>query len=338
MKADRFQHKKKSIAGRAAEEGYIAHTRERGHEKGEVFDFSKSARAFLEKTHVETDSALLESLLKLAGESPTARGLASCARAKSWSCHMDDLGGAGFTLDHSEKILRLDHFGLKASAIARSSHYSNTIALNLIKGLRRIWHAERGVDDGSSLRPESALMLARALAADCETVAILAAWEWRGAGHAEPWRVLLGSEEGDMAMAFTRALEKDPAGFYDGSILARAFCQWYADEARIGACDSAALAKLDVWLKENKKLGQAALAPGNVESAAALPGGANYLSGMGGTICADPYFLDMHDPINEAHLFQIIHDSKAHIAGGVPFRDSALAARIFPDMRVKLPE
>lgn len=338
MKVDRFQNRRKTVAGRAAQDGVVTHYRNRGEEKGVLHDLSQSQHVSKDPSFFENDPSLIDWVLDLAEESPTARVLAACARAKGWSCRLDDLGGAGHRADAQDKILHIDHFGFKTSAISRSAHYRNIIALNLVKGLRRIWHSERAADGVSELRPDAALMLSRALAADCETIAVLVAWEWRGAGHVEPWRVLLGAEEGDMAMIFTRALEKDPSGFYDGSVLARVFCQWYADTARIGACDAASLAALDEGLKLQKAGGRAALAPRHVEAVSAVSGGAAYLAGMGGAICSDPYFLSMDDAINEAHLFQIIHDCTAHIAGGVAFRDASLARKIFPPSRVKLPE
>jgi hypothetical protein len=344
VRADRYQHRKKNIARRAGEEGIVTLYRKRGDEKGTVYDLSLSPRQSAQhaESHcfLETDGALIAWLLEMAAESPTARSLVACAGARGWNCRMDDLGGAGYAIDAESKILCLDHSGFKPSAIGRSIHYRNMLALHFIKGLRQIWQSEhrtrQRTQTGSALRPDAALMLARAHAADCESVSILVAWEWRGAGNAEPWRVLLGGDEGDMAIVFTRALEKDPAGFYDGSVLARTFCQWYAQETRIGASDSATLATLDDALRKGDGRGAEALTPAHVESVSALPGGAAYLSGMGEAICRDPYFLSLNDPINEAHLFQIVHDSTAHMAGGVAFRDPSLARRIFPVERVKL--
>jgi hypothetical protein len=45
---------------------------------------------------------------------------------------------------------------------------------------------------------------------------------------------------------------------------------------------------------------------------------------------SDPYFLCVHDTINESHLFQVIYDSNVTMVEGVPFRDSSLARKIFP--------
>ena len=74
-----------------------------------------------------------------------------------------------------------------------------------------------------SFGPEAILMLERVRAADCHVLAILVAWELRGEGHNHLWRHLIGSEAGDMAMAFSKYLERDPAALFGGGALAAAF-------------------------------------------------------------------------------------------------------------------
>ena len=53
-----------------------------------------------------------------------------------------------------------------------------------------------------------------------------------------------------MAMIFTRAIERDPTGFYDGSVLTRTFCQWYGDEARVASCDHDILEQMDILMED----------------------------------------------------------------------------------------
>jgi len=281
----------------------------------------------------ENDLDLLQWVCAMAGESPNARLLLKEAQNDGWTIRLSDLSQEGYAVDEEAKTLLIDHFGFTAGGLGRSSFYRNTLLINFIKGLRQLWHERAGHDFQASHRPEAALMLERARAADCETIAILCAWELRGAGHADVWRTILGSEEGDMAMIFTRAIEKDPAGFYDGSVLTRAFCQWYGDAGRVASCDHDTLERMDARLEQAQgalAFGEEPLRSATVEKISVLPGGKAYLVGMGRNLCTDPYFVSLNDTINESHLFQIVYDSKVVLAGGVPFRDKRLARLIFP--------
>ena len=281
----------------------------------------------------ERDSDVVQWAGALASDSPAARLLLKEAQHAGWSVTLDALEQGGYAIDEAEKTIAIDHFGYSASAIGRSAHIRHTMFINFIRALRQIWHDARGHQFETTHRPDAVLMLERARAADCETIAILVGWELRAGGHSELWRTIIGGEEGDMAMIFTRALEKDPAGFYDGSVLTRTFCQWYGDKARVAACDHGVLEQMDELLQERGTAGlpgRGALQGGDIEKLSCLPGGACYLAGMGANIAGDPYFATLDDPINESHLFQIAYDSKVVMVEGVPFRDKGLARLIFP--------
>jgi hypothetical protein len=241
-----------------------------------------------------------------------------------------DLNGEGYSLDAQEHDITLDHYGFTAGALGRSAHFRNALFINFIKALRARYHAAQNYNFEATARPDAVLMLERARFADIETIAILAGWELRAAGHTDIWRHILGADEGDMAMIFTRAIEKDPAGFYDGSVLTRTFCQWYGDDARVAEADAQTLEAMDDHLQHGGKFGSDALKAESIERISKFPGAQPYLQGMGANIVTDPYFVAMHDAINEAHLFQIVYDSKVTLVEGVPFRDSRLARKIFP--------
>ncbi len=289
----------------------------------------------------ESDLDVLQWACALAGESPSLRILLREAQENGWSICLEDLSQGGYAIDENTHSVLLDHYGFTANALGRSAYFRNALFLSFAKALRELWHDRAGHDFTAQCRPDAILMLERARAADCETIAILAGWELRASGHTDIWRYILGSDEGDMAMIFTRAIEKDPAGFYDGSILTRVFCQWYADESRVAAADHATLERLDEMLEEAQGaeiFGKEPLRAGDIEKLSHLPGNRAYLSGMGANICADPYFLTVNDIINEAHLFQIVYDSKVVMIEGVPFRDQRLARLIFPGAKAKVSE
>jgi hypothetical protein len=266
-------------------------------------------------------------------ESPLAARLLQDALDKGWNAGLTDLNGGGYYLDTENRILLMDHFSLTPSALGRSMYFRNAFLTTFIRALRDIWQEERFGAFERDYAPEHVLMLERARAADGDTVAILAGWELRGAGFTDIWRHLLGSEEGDMALIFTRFLERDPTALFDGSALAYAFRQWYADRSRVDHSDHAALEILDGILLEAdgaNSFGAREMRADIVESLSRLPDGTCYLAGLGLTIMGDPFFAGMNDPINQTHLFHLMYDMEVTMVNNVPFRDAKLARMIFP--------
>lgn len=344
LRSDRFERKGQKKKNRAiSEDVVIAHYRGKNDPSSSLYPVNLSSIGF-EKIRAfqnleaypfafESDLDVLQWLCGMAAESPTARLLLKEAQLERWDIRLDDLSQGGYGIDDEAHTVLLDHFGFTAGALGRSAFFRNALFINFVKALRQLWHERSGHSFERTHRPDVALMLERARAADCETIAVLVGWELRGAGYSDVWRSILGSEEGDMAMIFTRAIEKDPAGFYDGSVLTRAFCQWYGDAGRVASCDHATLERMDAMLENAqgaKIFGDDPLRAADIEKLSVLPGGKAYLNGMGRNICTDPYFMALNDPINESHLFQVVYDSKIVLAGGVPFRDKRLARLIFP--------
>lgn len=289
---------------------------------------------------IETESDLLAWLCGNLTSSPTANLMLQSAQRAGYALQLTPKSlERGYMLDVSGKIITLDTNGLHAAAIGRSSHYKNTLLLSLLRGLRDLYHTALKTQYLKTYTAEAALFSKRAECADIETVSILCGWELRASGHADFWRYILGSEIGDMAMTFTKSLEKDLASYNDGSALTRAFCQWYADGLRVGICDHETLESMDESLKSfpgSNPFGHASMRAGDIEALSKLPEAGQYLKGMGGNICADPYFMSIHDPINESQLFQIAYEAQVVLVGGVPFRDKQLARLIFPAKKVKV--
>lgn len=265
-------------------------------------------------------------------ESPSARAMLIQAANRGWTIGMTDLHTNGFYIDAEKRSLLLDHFSMMPDALARSMYFRNALVTTLARALRDIWHEERSNGE-MGYRPEDLLIYERARAADCDTVTLLCCWELRGAGFADIWRHFLGSAEGDMAMVFTRFLERDPGALFEGTALAYAFRQWYADENRVDASDHDTLEKMDFILCESglrNPFGQNDLSAGDLENLSLLPDGMRYLAGLGRTIHHDPFFAGMNDPINQTHLFHLMYDMEVTLVNNVPFRDGTLARRIFP--------
>lgn len=269
----------------------------------------------------------------MASESPTAASLLSDAADRGWVFGLSDLSSGGFDLDVPAKICRIDHHALTPAALARSAYFRNAVLLTFIRALRDIWHEEHTGAFERDCTPESVLMLERIRAADGDTVAVFCGWELRGAGYSDIWRHLIGSEEGDMAMIFSRFLERDPSALFNGTAMAYAFRQWYADEIRVNACDHDTLQYLDAVLEQagdRNPFGADRARAEKAESLSDLPDGARYLEGLGEAVLTDPFFAGLGDEINQAHLLHLKYDLEVVMVGNVPFRDSKLARRIFP--------
>ncbi|NCC22854.1 MAG: hypothetical protein EOM26_10405 [Alphaproteobacteria bacterium] len=281
-----------------------------------------------------SDEDVLAWCVALVQESPTGSALLSSARKDGWRFEIADLASGGFHLDVSDRRCSIDHHSLTPLALSRSAYFRNSVLMSFARALRDIWHESRLGAIERDFGPEHVLMLERARAADGDTIAVFIGWELRGAGHADVWRTIIGSEEGDVAMIFSRFLERDPAALFDGSALCYAFRQWYADETRVNSCDHEALETIDEMIEDSENgrpFGDRRLTGDVLEELSAMPDGRNYLRGMGSGILCDPFFAGLKDPVNQAHLLHIVYDLKVVRVGNVPFRDEELARKIFPE-------
>ena len=270
---------------------------------------------------------------RMMNESPTARSLCHDIEEEGWTIGLADLKNEGFFIDNDEKLILLDHFALAPQALSRSGFFRNVLLTTFIRALRDVWHEKRLGDYDRDYAPEQILMVERIRAADCDTVTILCGWELRAAGFTGIWRHLLGADEGDMAIVFTRFLERDPGALFNGAALAYAFRQWYADTARVDGIDHDTLEALDTIIDgadDVHPFGKNALLPRFVEELSTLPDGTCYLGGLGQGILRDPFYAGLHDPINQTHLFQMMYDMEVVMVNNVPFRDPSLARMIFP--------
>lgn len=281
----------------------------------------------------QTERDALVWCARMIEESPTARLLWVDAEKRGWSVGFSDLKNQGFCMDTADRVILLDHFSLVPSALGRSAFFRHVMLTTFIRALRDVWHEERVGAPEQHFSPEYVLMMERVRAADCDTVTILCGWELRGAGFSEVWRHLLGSEEGDMAIIFTRFLERDPGSLFTGAALAYAFRQWYADVSRVDGVDHDTLEALDNMMQEVDgaiTFGQNRLTAAFLEDLATLPDGKRYLAGLGEGIIRDPFFAGLNDAINQTHLFHLMYDMEVVMVNNVPFRDSRLARKIFP--------
>lgn len=266
--------------------------------------------------------------------SPSAKRMIREASSNGWHVGVVELDEQDFHLDVPGKVIYLNDNNLSAQTLIHSGYFQNVLCVSIIRALRDVWQETRhgGFDEDYS--PEYILMMERVRAADCDVLTILTGWEMRSEGEADLWRHLIGSEEGDMAIAFSNHLERMPASQFNGKALGVAFKKWFSDEARVNACDHETLEYMDSVMSKypvGNPFGSKKPTRIGVEILSCLPDKTAYLRGMGDEILRDPVYSGMGDEINQLHLLQIQRDMKVTYVEGVAFRDTMLAEKIFPE-------
>lgn len=266
-------------------------------------------------------------------QSPSAKIMLTEAVDQGWVLALDDIGGCDYSIDAILKTVTLDNNAVAPSALGRSKFFRNTTLVTLIRALRDIWQEKRHGGFDELYSPEHVILLERIRAADLDVMAVLCAWELRAADYSDVWRHIIGTEIGDIAMAYLGYLERDPTAQYNGFALFSAFKQWFQKEDRISSCDRDTLDYLDDVLMSCGPESFGYKKPGkiNIEMLSSLPDKSAYLQGQGSEILSDPIYASIENDINKAHLTHIIYDTEAVMVENVPFRDADLAQKIFPE-------
>ncbi len=267
-------------------------------------------------------------------QSKTTKAFILDAMNAGWEMGLCDLGGNAFHIDVPLKKIIINNNGLSASAIMRNAHFREGLLMTIVRALRDGWHEKRHGGFDEKFNAESILMLERVRAADCDVMVVLAAWELRALGHADLWRHVLASDEGDLAIAFGCILEKETGNYAVHKALHAAFDQWYNVADRIVLCDHASLEYIDEVLRNGMVLDTHRAESADVEVLGCLPDRTTYLQGEGTNILRAPTYAGLQDVVNQTHFMQIVHDLKSTTVQGVAFSDSTLAAKIFPNGRM----
>lgn len=282
-----------------------------------------------------TDKAILSWCLDVLSLSDTAHAMIEEAQDYGWNFGLADLDTHDFHLDAIDKKLLIHNHNLNAAAIARSGYFINAVMVAMMRGLRDIWQEKRhgGFEDHYGI--EDVLMLERVRAADLDVLSIMTAWEMRDQGHPEIWRHVLASDIGDMAMVYGQAVEQRPFSDIRGNAATAAFRKWYDSAVRVNNCDHETLDYLDDLSRQangDEYHGDRKPTEIGVEILSCMPDKTAYLKGWGNDIMCDPYFTGLQDPINQAHFMQLVNEREIVYCEGVGFRDTDLAARIFPTL------
>ena len=281
----------------------------------------------------ESDFDVLACAVQLLAASPSANSLIREAMDAHWQIGLANLEGRDFHLDVPEKIIILDKSNLTTSALARSGYFRHGLLMSLVRCLRDIWHEKRHGGFDQKFEPESIMALERVRAADCQSFAVLSAWELRAAGYGDVWRHVLACDEGDMAMAFSEVLERNITNYPMHNAMGSAFRQWYRDETRVTTRDHETLEYMDELLRNaapGQAFGKTRAMAADVEILSCLPDRTAYLQRSSEEILRAPLYVGLQNIVNQSHFMQIMHDSKVTYVQDVPFRDAALAEKIFP--------
>jgi len=286
------------------------------------------------KESVTSERDLLCHCLSILTQSPAASIMIEEAKSQGWRAGFDSFADIDFYIDVPEKLILLSHHDYSAAKLAGSSHYMTIILLALVRALRDVWQEKRHGAFDERLSPEAILMHERIRAADCEAITTLVAWELRSEGHGDLWRNLIGSDDGDLALAFADYLDCHPSESFTHNALAVVFDTWFNSERRVAACDHQTLQYMDDVMEDfegKNPFGRESLSPRDVEILSCMPDKSAYLRGHGAEILRDPYYAGMNDGMNQTHLFHIMRDLRIVYAGNVAFQDESLARKIFPD-------
>lgn len=275
---------------------------------------------------------LLAFCLKELSASPVAARMIDEAAQHGWSLGLAPLEQHDFHLDVPEKKILLGNQEMDGATIARAFYFLNALHISLIRALRDVWQERRHGGFDVDYAPESVLFLERIRAADCDVVSALVAWELKAAGNDSLWKHMSGSDESDIIQAFSCSIEKNNGSVHKA--LAAAFRQWFRNILRVNGCDHEALEYMDDVLRMHPGVGafgRKRAGRNCVELLSCLPDKTAYLRGQGDEILRDPVYSGLNDPFNQNHFMHIIRDSEVILIQNVPFRDAALAYKIFPN-------
>lgn len=281
----------------------------------------------------DSDFDVLASSLQFICRSAVASALVHDAARQGWEIGLAHLEGTEFHIDVPEGKIILNNDGLSACALARSPFYRHAVVGALLRALRDVWHERRHGGFDEKFAPEGVLMLERIRAADCEVIAALCAWEIKENGYDALWKHLIAADDGDIAEVFAATLQRHAGTPYPlHKALAAAFDQWHQGAARVTQSDHETLEYLDAVMRQygNGALGRGKPQARDVEVLSCLPDRTAYLQNLGAEILRGPLYAGLSDPVNQSHFMQLAHDASATTVQGVSFRDSKLAARIFP--------
>jgi hypothetical protein len=280
---------------------------------------------------------ILSHCFQILEHSPAACALMDKAAMHDWAVTLSDLEDAqDYHIDMPERKIIINMDGLSHEAIARSPYFQTYILSALVRSLRDAEQETYFHGFDANHTPEDILFFMRARYADLAVMNILIAWELRAQGDNALWRHVVGAEDGDIALRFIAALEKE--GTHRNDALRKAFDQWYKNTERVDAADHDALNIMDMIIAEEREdtgtlnpFGARKMDADVLIKLSCLYDKTAYLCTNTADILRDPFYAGLSDEVNQTHFMQMTRDIMSITINNVPFRSESLARRMFPN-------
>jgi hypothetical protein len=261
--------------------------------------------------------------------SPLGRSIAFDARFEDWSLEVDDIVDGHPIINSQLRILILPRGTPSAATLSKSIHDRHQFLISLSRGLRMIWQDMNNVRSRIDLTADDQIFFERLRRADMDVIALRIMWDLKQGGYSNLWRSMIAGNVGEVAMAANHFWEQDefPAG------LAQTFLTWMGCDHLLAECDNRTLDDMDARLQKsiNDVCGIDMLNGDDVLNLSRLPEGCSYLAPLARTLSYSTEFRHIPDPVNDAHLRQILEECSEIISPSLIFRDSELERKIFPD-------
>lgn len=289
----------------------------------------KSPEQILSSTPFHCDEDALIWGLSILCKSSLGRSIAFDARFEDWSLEVDDIEDGHAIIDPQLRILILPRGTPSVTALSKSYHDRLAFLTNLARGLRMIWQDMNNVRTRTDLTADDQIFFERLRRADMDIMALRMVWDLRSEGFSAVWRHMIAGNIGDVAVAANHFWDHEefPAG------LAQTFLTWMGCDHLLAECDNRTLDDMDVRLQKSVDdvCGVAMLKGDDVLNISRLPEGGAYLAPLARTLCYSTEFRHIPDPVNEAHMRQILEECSEMMTPSLVFRDSELERKIFPD-------
>lgn len=276
-----------------------------------------------------TDEDALIWGLSILCRSALGRSIAFDARFEDWSLEVDDIEDGHPIIDSQLRILILPRGTPSVASLSKSLYDRLNFLTALARGLRMIWQDMNGVRARVDLTADDQIFFERLRRADMDILTLRMMWDLREDGFTALWRNMIAGSLGDIALAASDFWESEafPAG------LAQTFLTWMGCDHLLAECDNRTLDAMDARLQKSVAdvCGIAMLNGDDLLALSRLPEGSAYLAPLARTLCYSTEFRHIPDPVNEAHLRQILEECSEIIAPSLVFRDSELQKKIFPD-------
>lgn len=290
---------------------------------------SESPDCVLSSTPFTNDEDALIWGLSILCTSPLGRSISFDARFEDWSLEVDDIIDGHPIVDSQLRILILPRGTPSAIILSKSIYDRYQFLVSLARGLRMIWQDMNHVRARIDLTADDQIFFERLRRADMDIIALRMIWDLKQGGYGSLWRHMIAGNIGEVAMAAHDFWEQNdfPSG------LAQTFLIWMGCNHLLAECDNRTLDDMDARLQKsiNDVCGIAMLNGDDVLNLSRLPEGCSYLAPLARTLCYSTEFRYIPDPVNDAHLRQILEECSEIIAPSLIFRDSELERKIFPD-------